>query len=73
MSDAPEKREARLECEEPLRVIKGGLAALALIEDDRSDHLVTKALSFIIAPMEEAVERMEKVLDLAGKKGRDNG
>ena len=36
----------------------------ALIEDDRSDHRVTKALDFIVAPMGEAVERMEKALGL---------
>ena len=33
MSEAP-KREPRLECEEPLRIINGGLAALLLIDDD---------------------------------------
>ena len=67
MSDT--NKSPRFECEEPLRTIKGGLAALSLIDDEYNNHRVTKALDFIIAPMAEAVARMEKVLDLGGGKG----
>jgi hypothetical protein len=71
--DQQKYHRASFDCEEPLRIIKGGLAALMLIDDDYNDHRVTKALDFIITPMAEAVARIEKVLDLGPSKGGANG
>ena len=67
MDDATE--HVRLDCEEPLRTIAGGLAALRLIENGNDNRQIQRALDFIIIPMEEAAREIETKLGLGSKAG----
>lgn len=63
----------RLDCEEPILAIKGGLAALGMMEDGSDDRRVQRALAFVIAPMEAATRDLEQKLGLAQTGSDDEG
>jgi hypothetical protein len=63
MSD--DAKRLAMECEEAVRTITGGLAALRLMEEGNDDRRVQRALDFVIGPMTAAAQELEEKLGLS--------